>query len=357
MGLSPKILRNVLKIPSQITVVFIRCAPMGDRISIVVSTFQRKEKLIRLLESFSRLRCSCPLEFVLVDNCSEDGTGNVITDWAASVRFADVQYRMLRERVPLVRSRNAGIAMSTGNIIAFTDDDCEVDPGWVEQLYQRLRSSTDYAGAGGRVLPLGDDLYSRYFTVFGILEPPRHINAVITANCIFHKGPVADAGLFDEYFTELGGEEIALCMKLWNRGYRFGFEERAVVHHEYRQGLRNFARTFYRDGKGDRLIAGHDPDQYLRFMQYPEQVYGYLAFRHPFVFPFVFLLRMIGGILLQYPSLHSRVPSRKDRILLVGLHACAQFSYHLGRGTVTGMLGKRVRDYRARNPGAVLPVP
>jgi glycosyltransferase involved in cell wall biosynthesis len=43
-----------------------------------------------LLESFSKLECSCPLEFVIIDDCSDDGTGSVVKDWNKPLGFADV---------------------------------------------------------------------------------------------------------------------------------------------------------------------------------------------------------------------------------------------------------------------------
>ena len=189
-----------------------------DRISIIVPTYNRKVMLQRLLESFSRLQCHCPLEFIIVDDCSDDGTRAMVEDWKDTIGFADVIYHRLASRSGPALARNAGISLSTGNILAFTDSDCMADPSWVEQLYQRLISDPVYAGVGGRVLPLHDDIYSFYNTVFRCLEPPGHINAVIGANCMFWKQPVIDVGMFDDYFFHPGGEEIALCMKLWIKG-------------------------------------------------------------------------------------------------------------------------------------------
>jgi GT2 family glycosyltransferase len=256
---------------------------------------------------------------------------------------ASVKFSILPSRSPISRARNAGIALSTGNIIAFTDDDCVVDPSWAEQLYRRLISSPGFVGVGGKVLPLGNDLYSAYYTVYRILEPPGHINAVITANCILWKQPVVDAGLFDEYFSSAGGEEIALSMKLWNRGYRFGYEESAVVYHEYRTGIRNFIRNFYRDGCGERKIYENQLDEYLRYMRYPELLYNNLAFRHLFLFQSIFSLRLVASIFLQWPFFGKKmIPSRK-KVRLMCLFAFAHFSYHLGRGTFSGNLVKTVK--------------
>jgi len=329
---------------------------MDDRISIIVSTYKRKEQLKRLLESFSRLRCSCPLEFIIIDNASCDGTEDVVTGWIPTIDCALVKYHILPERAPLAHSRNVGISLSTGNIIAFTDDDCMVDPAWAEHLYQRLTGCLDCAGVGGRVLPLGDDIYSRYNTVYRVLEPPRHINAVIGANCMFRKQPVVDAGLFDEYFIILGGEEIALCMKLWLNGYRFGFEETGIVYHDYRAGLKNFITTFYHYGNGERILYEYQLTGYLRYMQYPEQIYNNLAFRNRRLFQLVFFLRMIYGILHQYRVPGSLSRSYQERLMLNCLYALHQVSYHLGRGTFSGKLSKAVEKYLADRPDCLLTI-
>jgi glycosyltransferase involved in cell wall biosynthesis len=321
-----------------------------DRISIIVPTYNRKEMLQRLLESFSKLQCPCPLEFIIVDDCSDDGTGSIVEDWKTTIGFADVVYHRLSSRSGPARARNAGIVLSTGNILAFTDSDCRADPLWVEQLYRRLTSRQEYAGAGGRVLPLNDDIYSTYNTVFRCLEPPRQIEAVIGANCMFHKQPVIDAGMFDEYFFYPGGEEIALCMKLWIQGYRFGFEEQAVVYHNYRQNLRDFIRTFYHYGVGEQIILTNRPTEYFQYMQYPEKMHNYIAFKNSRKFLMFFFLHLMYGTFMQH-SLLAGIPLTKyARLKLNCLYGIHQISYHLGRGTVSGITVREVRTFRTRNP-------
>lgn len=327
---------------------------MDDRISIIVSTYKRKEKLRRLLESFSRLRCCCPLEFIIVDSASGDGTDEVVNTWIPTIDFADVKYPILPERAPLAHTRNVGISLSTGNIIAFTDDDCVVDPAWLDHLYKRLKKCPDYAGVGGRVLPVGDDIYSRYNTIYRVLEPPRDLTAVIGANCMFWKQPVIDAGLFDEYFILLGGEETALCMKLGLNGYLFGFEETAVVYHEYRQSLKDFITTFYFYGNGDKVLYEHSLNGYLRYRQYPEKIHNNVAFRNHALFLLVFLREMVYGIAAQRRVLRSLSSSRKERLMLNCLYAIHQISFYLGRGTFSGTLSETVEKYLADHPDCLL---
>jgi glycosyltransferase involved in cell wall biosynthesis len=306
--------------------------------------------LQRLLESFGKLRCHCPLEFIIVDDCSDDRTGAIVEDWKATVGFADVKYHRLSLRSGPARARNAGIVLSTGNILAFTDSDCMADPLWVEQLYRRLTSRPEYAGVGGKVLPLHDDIYSTYNTVYRCLEPPVHIEAVISANCMFWKQPVIDAGMFDEFFFHPGGEEIALCMKLRIKGYRFGFEEQALVYHDYRQNLRDFIRTFYHYGVGEQIILTNRPMEYFQYMQYPEKMHNYIAFKNSKKFLIFFFLHLVCGTFMQYSFLVGIPLSWKVRLKLNGLYGVHQLSYHLGRGTFSGVTVREVRSFRTCHP-------
>jgi glycosyltransferase involved in cell wall biosynthesis len=329
---------------------------MDDRISIIVSTFNRKTQLNRLLESFTQLNCCCPLEFIIVDNCSDDGTRAIVENWKKIIDFADVKYHILPERAPLAHSRNVGISLSTGNIIAFTDDDCRVDPAWLNRLYQRLITCSDYAGVGGRVLPVGDDIYSVYNTVYRVLEPPPHTKVVIGANCMFWKQPVIDAGLFDEYFIVLGGEEIALCMKLGIRGYRFGFEERGIVYHDYRKTLNAFIRTFFNYGTGEKIMIENQLSEYLQYMDYPEKMFNSVAFNHNLKFQVLFIIGIIVHILKQISFLRQMSLTHKTRIQLLGLCALHHFCYNIGRETFSGKLSKTVDKYLANRPDLLLTI-
>lgn len=327
---------------------------MDDRISIIVPTYNRKVMLKRLLDSFSTLQSRCSLEFIIVDDCSDDGTRLIVEDWKKTMDFADVKYHALTSRSGPAVARNAGIILSTGNVLAFTDSDCVADPAWAEHLYLRLISNPEYAGVGGRVLPVSDDIYSTYNTLFRILEPPRAINAVIGANCMFWKQPVVDAGMFDDYFKNPGGEEIALCMKLWIRGFRFGFDEKAIVYHDYRQNFMAFVKTFYHYGRGERIIIKNRLKEYLQYMKYPEQRYNYLAFRNFFLFWVVLFIGIVGSIIPRSTSpLSSPIPGNK-KFILIGLDLIQHFCYHLGRGTFSGVLVKQVRKYLTNHPECFL---
>ena len=74
-----------------------------------------------------------------------------------------------------------------------------------------------------------------------------------------------EVGGFDENHRYPGGEDNGLSFKLANLGYRFGFEKRMIVIHDYRTSIPSFLKTFFRYGKGCAQIT----QLYLNNQKYP----------------------------------------------------------------------------------------
>lgn len=224
-------------------------------VSVVVPTHNRARLLRRCLRSLALAReaTSCRVELVVVDDGSSDGTREVLSGAVAGGAVD----RVIRNDVGAgpACARNRGWTAARGELIAFTDDDCEVGEGWIEALRAAvLVEAPQVAGVGGRVLPAGTDRVSTYMTLHRILEPPTSLRYVVTANCLFRRSALHDAGGFDEGVVAPGGEDPGLCLKLGRLGYRFVYEPAASVTHHYRPGVRDFLRTFYRYGKGCRIV-------------------------------------------------------------------------------------------------------
>jgi glycosyltransferase involved in cell wall biosynthesis len=328
---------------------------MKNKISVIVPTYNRKDMIKRLLDSFADIECSCPLEFVIIDDCSTDGTGSLFEDWKKTHESAEVISIHLPARSGPARARNAGIRLSTGNILAFTDSDCSVDPHWIENLYLGLIHHPGYAGVGGRVLPLGNDIYSQYNTIFRILEPAsENPLRLVGANCMFWKQPVLDAGLFDEYFFHPGGEESALCTKLWVMGYRFGFVQDAIVYHDYRKSLNAFIRTFLHYGAGEKIMIENQLTDYLQCWQYPEGTGNVIALKNNFRFRMSVACHVVSNPFKKIPLFHAMPISLVRKIQLFGLFAIHHVCYHIGRGTFSGVLEKTVHQFILKNPDCLL---
>ncbi|MEV6014942.1 glycosyltransferase [Streptomyces sp. NPDC051997] len=98
-------------------------------ISVVVATRDRPEKLRHCLRSL--LRSTYPAyEIIVVDNAPAHRTTEVLvrSEFPGRVHY-------VREPVAgLARAHNLGLGRARGSIVAFTDDDTLVDPGWLSAL-------------------------------------------------------------------------------------------------------------------------------------------------------------------------------------------------------------------------------
>jgi GT2 family glycosyltransferase len=109
-------------------------------ISVVVCTHRRGRYLPDLLASLARLD-PAPAEVVVVDNDPGE------EDCRALVEAAGFRY-VLEPRRGLDNARNAGIRAARGKVVAFTDDDCVVSPGWLRSLPRTFAPESVLAATG-----------------------------------------------------------------------------------------------------------------------------------------------------------------------------------------------------------------
>src|SRR5215831_18634599 len=104
------------------------------RLSVVIATYNRAENLRRTLQSLAAMERPTRVawEVVVVDNNSNDRTSEVITGFRKSSDL-DIHY-VLEERQGKSFALNTGIRYSRGEILAFTDDDAEIDKAWIGSI-------------------------------------------------------------------------------------------------------------------------------------------------------------------------------------------------------------------------------
>ena len=124
-----------------------RLAAMTHRVSVVIPTRNRHDLLDQALRALDRQRWT-DFEVVVVDDGSSPPVADVFVDRVVAGR----PLRVLRqEGNGAVRARLAGIAATTGEILAFTDSDCEPQPGWLEAAVRRIDGGADLVA--GRTSP------------------------------------------------------------------------------------------------------------------------------------------------------------------------------------------------------------
>ncbi|HEX2096853.1 MAG TPA: glycosyltransferase family 2 protein [Solirubrobacterales bacterium] len=104
---------------------------MTPRISVVTSTYQRVAELPRLYESLLAQTWE-DFEWVLIDDGSSDGTGDLVREWARSAPFP-IEYHWQENRGMGI-GRNRGIERARGEFCALIDSDDWYRPEALERM-------------------------------------------------------------------------------------------------------------------------------------------------------------------------------------------------------------------------------
>ncbi len=144
-------------------------------VSVIIPTRNRADWLGTSLESLAAQRTARSFEVVVADNASEDDTADVVRGWSRrDGRFRYVYEDLLGRSAAL----NAGIGVSRGVLLLFTDDDVILDPGWIEGYAGHMLSADGrphtWDLAGGPLMPVHLELreWPRWLTDEALLELP-----------------------------------------------------------------------------------------------------------------------------------------------------------------------------------------
>ena len=135
--------------------------PEPSAISVVVATRDRGHLAASAVRSI--LTCSPPAREVWVVDQSRDGR----TSDSIAILAADQRVRYLRsETEGLSRAHNLAIACTTSELVAITDDDCEVPADWLLRIAEGFAIDPHVGVVFGTVVAAGHDLAAGYIPAY-----------------------------------------------------------------------------------------------------------------------------------------------------------------------------------------------
>jgi glycosyltransferase involved in cell wall biosynthesis len=252
--------------------------------SIIIPTFERSTRLASCLHSLARLDYPRDrFEVIVVDDGSETPPEAVVNDFRDPFHVFLVKQSHAGPAV----ARNNGAARAKGQFLAFTDDDCEPDPQWLNALASTLIQKPD-AAVGGRTLnALRDNPYSmtsqllvNYLYSYYNTDPHKAV-FFASNNLALPADRFRTIGGFDIAFPRAAGEDREFCDRWLNLGYRMIYAPEAVVRHSHFLEYRTFCKQHFNYGKGAfyfrqvraRRAQGHPKFEpvkfYLNLLHYP----------------------------------------------------------------------------------------
>ena len=227
-------------------------------VTIVVATYNGGRTLRKCLESLRHLNYP-DYETVVVDDGSTDDTQDIVKD------FPEVRTTR-QENAGLSSARNEGIRLARGEIVAFTDSDCEADPDWLHHLAGPFENP-HCAGAGGPNLTPGTP--SRVHRAVSLA--PGHAAHVLLdseraehvpgCNMAFRREKLLEVDAFDPLFRQ-AGDDVDIIWRLQDLGYTIAFAPGALVWHHRRSTLRAYWRQQAGYGRAEALLIRKHPHRF-----------------------------------------------------------------------------------------------
>jgi glycosyltransferase involved in cell wall biosynthesis len=221
--------------------------------SVIVPTYNRAAQLRRCLESlaaqdYPRDRC----ETIVVDDGSSEPLDEIVKAFDGRL-----QLRLLRQsRTGPGPARNAGARAARGKWLAFTDDDCRPETGWLTAL-DRVLSTTGRRAAGGRTVnALGESRYSHAsqalvsYLYVALTLPGGGPRFFASNNLALPADVFLEAGAFDTTVPLYPAEDRDLCERLEASGCQLVEASDAVVRHAHPLTFRGFCRQHFVYGRG-----------------------------------------------------------------------------------------------------------
>jgi mycofactocin glycosyltransferase len=227
----------------------------GATASVIVPVRDGADTIDDCLASVLALSYPGPLEVVVVDNGSRDGTAEAL------LRHGDRIAVVEEPRPGPAAARNAGLRRATGEVVAFTDADCVVEPDWLERLVAPLADPA-VGIAGGRILarpPVGavarfGEVIHDHRMAIEVYQPPY----AITMNWASRRATLIELDGFDEGLRRC--EDVDLSYRLVQAGYRLAYVAEAVVRHRNESTLPGlFEEGFLHGFYGVQATKRHDP--------------------------------------------------------------------------------------------------
>lgn len=232
--------------------------------SVVTPTYGRSDLVEKLLISLQiAIKTSrMTIEIIIIDDSSQQERDKI-------EKFCQ-QYgaKYLRGSHNVREKRNYGIEESKGEIIFFTDSDCEVSPNIFNE-HLKTYTETDSAGVLGLTKFTGNDdinwgIISR--TIF--LDPFSYANIFDSApwgtctNISFKKYVLEEVGKFDATLPfRLGGDDTEIGVRINNAGYKIKTNPNAIVFHTKKTwgDVFKVAKRAFRWGRADFHILKRHP--------------------------------------------------------------------------------------------------
>ncbi len=233
-------------------------------ISVVVAGYNEERHIGNCLTSLSKLKYPKEkLEIIVVSDGSKDKTASI-------ARIFPIQVIELKENKGLSFARNTGAKAAKGEIIAYTDADCEVGPDWLTHIAESFLKDKKIGCVGGPNITPSNDSYMAKLTALAPGAPTHVLISDTTAdhvpgcNMAVRKSAWEKIGGFNEIFR-IAGDDVDLEWRLQEAGYIIKYNPGAQVFHHRRSSVKTYIKQQFNYGLNESFLRSMHPERFNGF--------------------------------------------------------------------------------------------
>lgn len=222
----------------------------SPEVSVVIPTFERETRLAFALEALAAQ--TLPVErFEVIVVRAEGAAGEGVAEPPAALGVQS----LISPVAGAAAQRNLGWQRARGSVIAFLDDDCRPEPGWLERLTAAADGAASFVQ--GRTVPDPDERHllhglARTMVVQG--PSPWYPSC----NIAYPRALLERLGGFDESFPGAFAEDTDLAMRALDAGAEARFVGEACVRHAvHTRSLREAVGQARRRSAVARVVKRH----------------------------------------------------------------------------------------------------
>lgn len=307
-------------------------------ISVIVITYNG-EKFIKRCFNSLKVQTYKNLELIAVDNASQDNSVGLLLK-----HFPEVQVLALKKNLHYAGGINAGISRANGEYIFLLNQDTELDPDCISQLYKKVTSNPKigavapmmkFADLPGFINGLGNQIHNHswgtdsyiYCVDVGQFEDLAEVPSACFGAVLLTRKALVEVGPVDEGYKSFY-EDSDWSFRCWLHGWKIVPAGRALVYHDFGASypdkqklalvIRNRLRLVFKIFQG-RIRLGFLKN-YIR-----EDIRNFLSllrrrhFNRALCYPraYIFLAVSLPGIWLKRRKLmRSKVKTMRERMVL-----------------------------------------
>ncbi len=245
-------------------------------ISVVVCAYNADSTMDGCLASFAKVKYP-KFEVIVVDDGSTDATGAIADRHAALAPYIHVIHQ---PNLGLSAARNVGMNAAQGEVVAYTDSDCYVDPHWLHYMAWAFTDERFVAVGGPNLAPSEDNRTAACVAV----SPGAPTHVLLTdeiaehipgCNMAYRKQHLAGIGGFDATYRA-AGDDVDVCWRLQNEGHLIGFSAAMTVWHHRRNTVSAYLKQQKGYGRAEALLLPKHKDRFnmLGNSRWAGRIYG-----------------------------------------------------------------------------------